>query len=151
MDELQEKTAQVQEEVEQKLRTGGKRITAKASEAWDTVKTKSADIRDTAEIRVRENPISMLAGALLAGFAVGLLIRSAELRNERAARMFSQRGLLSRWGAILAAWGGFLAGRTRSGLRQPMESARDIADRVAVYRGSRLTRPFRYAWRRVMH
>lgn len=149
MNEQQEVEASV-EEAKEKLRAEGGKIAAKANETWDAMKTKASDLRDSAESGVRENPLPILAGAVLTGLTLGLLLRGLEQRNEHARLL--DRSFLSRWGTGLAASLGFLAGRAHhSRFSKPIETAREMIEDKVSGKRFHFGRPFRNAWRRFSH
>jgi uncharacterized protein (TIGR02284 family) len=132
------------------------RAAASAAEVWDDMKSRAEDLRKSSEVYVRRNPLPSLAGALLAGFTIGMIFYALELRNERTRLQIETRPL-RRIGTALAGWTGFVLGRARSGYTA---SVGTVQDRVGELSGTtsgkflrrqrnRVSKGIQNLWRRV--
>jgi hypothetical protein len=77
---------------EQQIAPGGReqfrqatnKFSTAVSHTWDETKEKASRARERTEYFVRENPVPTILGALGVGIAIGLAIRFASTREERA-------------------------------------------------------------------
>ena len=114
-------------------------------DAWEQTKQRAGRMRQRTELFVRENPVPMIIGALLAGVAIGFAIRLNSEEKEQAeppSRAFNWSFL-----SLPFLWPLFQSIREKYD-----ESADAVRDNVDRLRGNnsgfdRYTKPIRKRWK----
>jgi hypothetical protein len=116
-----------------------------AREKWSRAAQKATGARERSEFFLRENPVPMIVGALIAGLAIGLAIRYASRSDEKETKL----PLLGKPWSILSLpflWPFFKS------LKQTYEdSAEAVTDSVRNIDVQRYTKPIRKRWKSWTH
>lgn len=129
---------------------------ASAAEVWDDMKSRADHLRRSSVVYIRRNPLPSLAGALVAGFTIGMIFYALELRNERTRLQIETRPL-RKIGTALVGWTGFLLGRAKSRYGASMSRVQDRMEdlsgrstgRFLRQQRNRFTKQIQNVWRRV--
>ena len=110
-------------------------------DAWEQTKQRAGRARERTNLFLRENPIPMIVGALLAGVAIGFAIRlNSESEEEVKApvRKFSWTLLPFLWPVVKLI---------RENYENSAEAMRENVDRLKKIDVDRYTKPIRKRWK----
>ncbi len=112
-------------------------------DAWEQTKQRAGRMRQRTELYVRENPMPMLIGALLAGVAIGFAIRlGSDAKDEikTPARTF-------KWSFLSLPFLWPLLKSLREKYEDSADAVKDNVDRLKGIDIDRYTKPIRKQWR----
>ena len=116
-----------------------------AEKKWSRVRQKATSVREQSEFFLRENPVPMIIGALIAGLAIGLAIRYASRSEEEETKL----PLLDKNWSVLSL--PFLWSFLKS-LRQTYEDSADVVkERVRNIDVEQYAKPLRKRWKSWTH
>jgi len=113
----------------------------------EQIRGRASGTRERTELFLRENPVPMILGALVAGLAVGLAIRYASRSDEKEVEVQTPLGRIN-WSVLSLP---FLWPLVR-GMKERLEDSTDsIRDGVKNIDLDRYTKPIRKRWKSWTH
>ena len=116
-----------------------------AREKWSRARKKATAARERSEFFLRENPVPMIIGALLAGLAIGLAIRYASRSEEKETKL----PLIGKHWSVVSL--PFLWPFFKSLKQRYDESAETVKESVRNIDVDRYTKPIRKRWKSWTH
>ncbi len=128
-----------------RLRRVAQRASTAAAETWQATKERTGMARERTEVFVRENPVPIVVGALLAGVAIGWALRyaTAEDEEEIVAPKLGGLGLSSL--SLPFLWP-FLKS-VKEKYEDSTETLKDGVDRLRDIDVAKYTKPIRKRWK----
>ena len=112
-----------------------------AREKWNRARQKATTAREKSEFFLRENPVPMILGALLAGLAIGLAIRYASRSQEEETKL----PLIGKEWSVLSL--PFLWPFVKSIKQRYEDSTEAVKESVRNIDVDRYTKPIRKRWK----
>jgi len=112
-----------------------------AREKWNRARQKATTAREKSEFFLRENPVPMILGALLAGLAIGLAIRYASRSQEKETKL----PLIGKEWSVLSL--PFLWPFVKSIKQRYEDSTEAVKESVRNIDVDRYTKPIRKRWK----
>jgi hypothetical protein len=131
----------------EQFRRATSKISTAMSQTWDETKEKASRARERTEYFVRENPVPTILGALGLGIAIGLAIRFASTREERA-KVEAKSPLLNLDWSVLSLpflWPLFKSAREK--YERSAEAMKDGVKRLKKIDVDRYAKPIRKRWK----
>ncbi len=128
-----------------RLRRVAQRASTAASETWQATKERTGVARERTEVFVRENPVPVIVGALVAGIALGWALRHATMDDEEEVVSSKLAGLGLGSLSLPALWP-FLKS-VKEKYDDSAESLKEGVDRLRDIDVAKYTKPIRKRWK----
>jgi hypothetical protein len=113
----------------------------------EQIRGRGPSTREQAELFLRENPVPMIMGALVAGLAIGLAIRYASRSDEKEVEVKTPLGNIN-WSVLSLPFLWPLVRGLKDKLEDSTDSIREGVKNIGV---DRYTKPIRKRWKSWTH
>src|ERR1700681_2708871 len=116
----------------------------------EQIRGRGRSTREQTELFLRENPVPLILGALVAGLAVGLAIRYASSSSEKEVEVKTPLGNVN-WSVLSLPFLWPLFKTMRAKCEDSAEAVKDGIDRVKDIDVDRYVKPLRKRWKNWMN
>lgn len=118
-------------------------------DAWEQTKQKAVRARERTEYFLRENPVPMILGALVAGVAIGMAIRYASSADQKEKAKSPLDGINWSFLSLPFLWPVFKS--LKQTCEDSAETVKENVDRLKKIDIERYAKPIRKRWKAWTH
>ena len=118
-------------------------------DAWEQTKQKAVRVREQTEYFLRENPVPMILGALVAGVAIGMAIRYASSADQKEKTKSPLDGINWSFLSLPFLWPVFKSLKQKC--EDSAETVKENVERLKKIDIERYAKPIRKRWKTWTH